>query len=373
MFRQDQAYFWHVSVSEYDTENGHVSLQVLDYYPANHQGFELQSMRHSVDFLAFEPLEWKYLEPFLSSYRKQELLDLIIDSEEIFVPDLTIHEIPFSLKVYLKDVSFYLGYVSFHHYFDLLAREIEIRIRNEHILPEFDFIKHFFSRQLRRKTIEVDGLLTLRGTQIVHLEATSVQVNLINPAMVETLKWTGTKQLTKKNLVKTIDKCLFTADEAWEVSEMEDSTNAFRLQVNDIIKMLAEKGVVRNKKQLTYLAGSKQSTDHKIHLTLNPIFGFLFLIKGTEMYHFCWELLNSHATYLWSAPRNEWQLSDAYRAVEEVIQEIRTYGRDRYKQAYVHGNSNSTLIFHHIVHSRTDSNVIDAFPLWKKRLEERLV
>ena len=373
MFRQDQAYFWQVWISDFDTKSGQLSLQVLDYYPLSHQGFEQQSMRYAIDFLAFEPLEWKYLEPFLSSYHKEDLLDFIIDSEEVFVPDLTKHEIPFSLKVYIKDVSFHLGCVSFHHYFDLLGREIEIRVRNEHILPEFDFIKQYFARQLRRKTIEVDGLLTLRGTQVVHLEATSDQLNLIDGAVIETLKWTGVKKLTKQNFIKTIDKSLFTAEEAWDVIELDGWTNAARLPVNDIIQMLAEKGVVRNKKQLTYLAGSKQSAEHKIYLTLNPIFGFLFLIEGAEMYHFCWELLNSHATYLWSAPRREWQLSDAHRAVEQIIQEIRTFGRDRYKQAYARGNSNSGLIFQHIVHRRVDSHVIDAFPLWRKRLEERLV
>ena len=63
---------------------------------------------------------------------------------------------------------------------------------------------------------------------------------------------------------------------------------------------LIESESPRNVKQLVYLSGKKHERTQKIRFTLNPLFGFIFFISGKNKNHICWELLNSHATYIWS-------------------------------------------------------------------------
>jgi len=107
--------------------------------------------------------------------------------------------------------------------------------------------------------------------------------------------------------------------------------NVFNQSESDIIKSLTKTEYVRNRKQLEYLSDIKQTNKSKIHYTLNPLFGFLFLNESKYKYHFVWELLQSHATYIWSINKENKNISFLYAKIEEIINVIKLIGRDEYK------------------------------------------
>ena len=130
---------------------------------------------------------------------------------------------------------------------------------------------------------------------------------------------------------------------------------------------------MRNAKHLQYLSGAKHSERHMLKFTLKPIFGFLFFIEGERQNHFCWELLNSHATYLWSFSKVESEFQFQYARIEKTISLVRQIGRDEYKREFKNGNIDGDLIFSVINHPDVNSSFKDGFVEWKHRLKERLV
>lgn len=149
--------------------------------------------------------------------------------------------------------------------------------------------------------------------------------------------------------------------------------NVFNQTEKDILNFFLEKKGVRNKKQLAYLSGKKQSENHKLRYTLNPNFGFLFLVEGEKNNHFIWELLNSNATYIWSIEKSEREVELQFKRIEDIVNTVRTSGRENYKSAYRNNHQDNDLVFRVISHENIDSNLIDEFPKWKNKLNEQLI
>jgi hypothetical protein len=166
------------------------------------------------------------------------------------------------------------------------------------------------------------------------------------------------------------DKNLFTADEI--NPQINDFTNEDYLNENelDIIQLILSQKDIRNKKQLQYLSGLKQNSTEKILFTLKPLFGFLFFIKGKNKNHFCWELLDSHATYVWSLDKLDSQKNQITR-IEECIGLIKNIGRNNYKTNYSKNLIDSDILFNTINHA--ESNDKNGFIDWKSRLNELLI
>ena len=121
------------------------------------------------------------------------------------------------------------------------------------------------------------------------------------------------------------------------------------------------------------MSGTKQSDKSKIHYTLNPHFGFLFLIEGNEKYHFAWELLHSHATYIWSINKLYLGIDDLYKKIEETINVVREIGRENYKRTLRNNSQNSDFTFKIIEHDDITSNLDNGFLKWRSKLEEQLI
>ncbi len=370
-FRDREAFFWQVELIRFERSIGRLIIKVSNYKPVDTTPFQSQASRHPVDRMEFEPMSWQELEPFLSAYRKSDLVDLLLPESTTDQPVADALSIAFRHKVAIKDLTFGLGCVTYHAYFPTPGHDVEVSIANPHVIPEFDLIKPFFSKALRRKTIETAGELTLKGNEVAAAKATSKEIDRIDNRMITTLKYQQIQQL-KKPLVKVVDKSLFTADEAFDLQVTEG--HVLHQDVRDILQSIVEFGGVRNRKQLQYLAGRRHAADHPILLTLQPVFGFLFLIEGASMWHYCWELLNTNATYLWSFDKQQgFDFERIQGRMERIIQQIRDHGRREYKRAYAQGTVGSDVSFQTIIHQAADSSMIDAFPRWRARLEEKLL
>ena len=121
------------------------------------------------------------------------------------------------------------------------------------------------------------------------------------------------------------------------------------------------------------MAGGKQTERQKLRYTLHPNFGFVFLIEGEQCNHFVWELLNSHATYVWSIGKSHKDIELQYKRIEATIGTVRSAGRDEYKRAYRNNHQDDDLVFTVIEHDQVNSNLKDGFLKWKSRLNEMLI
>jgi hypothetical protein len=209
---------------------------------------------------------------------------------------------------------------------------------------------------------------------VVRTEATSRIISLINEDLIDSIRNIRTLGITRPPFRGDIDKSLFTSGDIFdEFAPDEKEGNIFNQSEEEILKFLLEKSNVRNRKQLEYLAGQKQVGHSKLKFTLHPFFGFLFTLEGERMNHFVWELLNSHATYIWSAGKGEDELGLQYRRVEDAINQVRNSGREEYKQAYRISPNDPDLVFNVIVHENVNSPFIDSFVMWRHRLNELII
>jgi hypothetical protein len=266
-----------------------------------------------------------------------------------------------------------LGYVTFKKFIKRLGREIEFKIENDNILAEFDNIKYWFSKKLKSKKFKVKANITVIGNDIKEIKATSKEIDLITEDIINSIKYSRMMSLISPPKNNNLDKSLFTAEEIFAQIDTEDTGgNVFNQNGQDILNSLMQKDNIRNKKELAYLSGSKQSANHPLRYTLNPNFGFLFFVEGLENNHFIWELLNSNATYIWTFDKSDNEIQLQFKRMESIINTIRSIGREAYKRAYNQTHQDNDLGFRIITHEDISSKLVDAFPKWKSKLNEQL-
>lgn len=387
-FRSNKDIFWKVLLLGYKKDDECLKVRVKDYGLSNIIGFEQQEPTKKINRLYFDKFDWKKLEPLLTYYHKKELTEYLFNlegridyqihddnytSNQHFNATQSVISISDSFGVYFNDCNFMLGYVTFKKYIKKIEKEIDFKISNENILAEFDNIKFWFAKKLKLKKFKVHVTITIIDNVVTETIAKSEHIKQITSELIDSVKYQRTLAVTKEPRLIQPDKSLFTAEEIFsQINSNDIEGNVFKQSEQDILKFFLEEKSIRNKKQLTYLAGKKQSENYKLRYTLNPNFGFLFLIEGAENNHFVWELLNSNATYIWSIEKGKQNVELQFKRIENIINNIRTSGRDNYKKAYRNNHQDNDLVFRVLNHKNIGSKLVDDFPDWKSRLNEQL-
>lgn len=414
-FRTFQDIYFEIEILAYDEETKSVKLKVLDYEVKNIEPFKNQKPKAPVLFIFFEPFKWEFIERHLSIYTKSKLErdGLIIENKKqnnaneskdfksrnqnelssslksafsyspppksfnykLVNQESFIEKVEETANIYFKDAIFNLGFVSITYTSKRLNQLFNLKIENHFLLAEFNAVKSYFPKVFggnRKFTITI--VFTLTNNVITDIVTNSVEIESINEDIIDSIKRERISKLTTTPIFKTVDKSLFTSDDIFNSFDdnLQDG-NVFKQSDEDILKFLIETKNVRNAKHLQYLSGSKHSSKQKLRFTLKPLFGFLFFIEGESKNHFCWELLNSHATYLWSFDKIESHTHFQLKRIEETINIIRERGRETYKSEYKKNNVDNDLSFCTIEHSNINSEFIEGFVEWQHRLKERLV
>jgi hypothetical protein len=270
----------------------------------------------------------------------------------------------------LQKAVFKMGYVEVGHQVkELPEQTLTIPIENPNILPEFDHVKPFFAKALGKKKIEVRGYLEMDEADHIEIRCQSKEISQINDKFIATVRKLRLEDAIFKPKKITVDKSLFTPEEYFEGFDEAELGNTIRQSDKDLLTDLLESEKIRNRKQLLYLSGQLQSQRTGLRFTLSPKFGFLFHVEGETMDHFIWELLNSHATYIWSLDRVGTSLGHKFRLIEREINFIRENGR----RTYLDHARNEGLVFSKVNHENSESGLVDGFPKWRVRVGEVLV
>jgi len=412
-FRSNKDIFWKVELLDYSPEERSWRMKVVDYFPNDVSNFYRQKSTRVVDRISFEPFDWLHLESFLTHYQKIKLLPFISNHdtnnyrEETqpkefstfslkdlsrdksnkshplgqqgvlsflpveWQPKVENHIVEFT--VYFSDAYFKLGYVTFSKYVKVVGTKLDFKIYNDNILGEFENIKSWFPKRFKTKKFKVHAVIETTDGKVTEVNAASSQISMIDEELIEGIKYQRTIALARSPRVKKIDKSIFTAEEIFGEMETDNlEGNVFGQNEQDIFGYFLNENKTRNRKQLEYLSGSKQSENRKLRFTLHPNFGFLFFIEGKAKNHFVWELLNSHATYVWSIDKDNEEIGLQYKRIEASINAIRDLGREQYKRAYRQNEYDNDLLFCVIEHENVTSNLDEGFIKWKLKLNEVL-
>lgn len=366
--RQSGEIYWQVAMLGFDKATGVLNVRVSDYNIHNSEAFLQQHSKFKINRIDFQNLQWDKLTEVLTYYEINKF-------EEIgngFLNQTNEHNEylagaqHFEFKQSLSKITFKMGYVETSKSIKSISNKVLIKIYNPEIIPEFEYIKFYFSKIFGSRKIKIKGSIGNKNDSSSY-RFSSPQISQIDENLINSIKRLEIKSKIKKPKVIAVDKSLFTPDEYFDGFEGEIGNN-IRKSDQDLIKEILELEGIRNRKQLEYISGYLQSKNERIHFTLTPQFGFLFYVEGEEMHHFIWELLNSHATYLWSKDKSH-NRANFLSLVSRKINYIRDQGRLQ----YINHEHNEELIFSKINHKSAGSKLVDGFPMWRKKLNEKLV
>lgn len=382
-FRDREPIFWEAEMTGYYAVTGELQVRVVDYH-AEASSFrpELRP-KQPVLRLGFAPLDGEEWKSQLSYYKAADLEPLLAEQSPASLTNIAPAAAPgkvdnrkeksagtpVKFTVLLVELNFGNGGVKGQTELPGLVDTVSFGIPNDHLVAEFDAIKPFFVRALGRKTVRVAATLQFVNDAPRIVNATSVDLARIDDSMLEVFRARSVRQLLSPDHLLTVDKSLFTPEDVF-ASLDDDALGKATLPTDghDLLAEILRQKNVRNARQLEFLAGTLHPPGRKLRFVLSPKFGFVFLAQGQDGNHFILELLDSHATYVWSIPQDWETLPDQYRAVEREIMAIGRLGRGAYRR---------TLHFEHdfwfVIHENAESGLVDGFPRWKNRLLEGLV
>lgn len=352
----------------YDKKLKSLKLHIIDYNNYDEKSFQNQKPSQPITFLEFDKIDWNKIQGLLSFYHKASLSHIIEKTySDTNSKKNSLHTIEVSIPI--AKCHFQMGKVSFSKKFKWSTNPIELEINNPHIISEFNHIKFYFTKLFKKKTISVKVHCESTTNGIIINSLQSTDIDKINQNTIEIIKTKKYDEWTKKkHPLNLTGKEIFNFDEMLEQWK-EESFGNLDMDEKAMLFSILKENDIRNAPQLQYLSGKIQENRSKVMLTLNPQFGFTFHFIGEELQHFIWELLHSHATYIWSVDKKT-SLKEAKEIISNQIALIKALGRTQYKNEL---ESDSSFYFHSLTHQSSKTNVDDPFPKWILTLHELLI
>jgi hypothetical protein len=389
----------HLEVEQvsFNIETGTLVVKVIDYFPQQSAAFNQQPPKYQVEKIAFEKMDWQKFSRLVSSYTINNALKesfnniyqtyssdsddtesvkqrMNWDMEQLRkkTPNLFFQEpgasfvenIQTVVKVKFEEATFQEGQITFKAKLKDLNIIRDFSIENGNLKSEFENIKPWFVKKIGKSFI-VTVNLKLVDRQITEVTAFSEEIAAINEELIESIKTQRVLMLVKAARTKDDSKSVFNHDEVFGVLDEGEGTNVFDSSADNIIEVLVTNGLAKNIRQLEYLSKDKQSLNEKLRFTLKPLFDFLFKVETPTKQFFIWELLNSHATYVWEKEVHD---TDFYQIVEQEISFARANGREEYRRCYKN-LIDKAFRFYIIEHDGADLTEEERFHAWKIKLK----
>lgn len=398
-FREHEPIYWRARMCAYQKDRQLLELEVLDFQAVFEKDFAQQSPKQPISALQFRPFTPEAFKANLSYYDGLLLTTILANPEPeppapkviwtkpreewqiemdwqptgFSPPPL---EKPASIHLHfqerIQDLSFSLGLIKGTHFVEEWGIAIDYEIANDFIIPEFDYVKSYVAKALKQRQVPIEIKTTLADAIGKAVTARSPVLQNIDERLLELVRTQAAERLLKKPKFEgNVDKSLFTADEMYDQYTEDGSWgDALRSPGEEILAQILSLKKVRNAKQLQFLAGKVHAPTEKLRFTLTPLFGFIFLAKGERQQHFIWELLNSHATYMWSFDPEELSARQRFSELDKILNFIKVHGRQEYRNNH---HQSAYFTFQPINHRHAGSNFVDGFPRWRNLLLEQLV
>jgi hypothetical protein len=224
-----------------------------------------------------------------------------------------------TIIIAIDDLEFRYGSIAFSYYADKINQELEIEIENDQIRPEFDVLKPYFSKILKKQRVNVHIQAEFQEKILISQLATSSDLEKINGEIIDIARF------------RFVSKFI-----------LGGSYNKFKGSLMDINQLQSQE-------------------DSKI--VLNP-FSFVFLLAGQEQFHLVMETLDTReATYIWHIEKDKQELRNQLQVIDRQLNIIRNDGRQAFLES-------QPVNFSRVLHDYSDEQ--KGFVLWKGLVEERL-
>jgi len=355
---------WKIRVISYNAETGELMTEIIDYN-FDRTGVSL-SLNSSFYFAGIEKIRFRSIDTagLLKSVILKKALpkQIEVPKSETTQKQPVEHMVHKTMKVPFSRINFLYGSASFPLFIEEINQELTFEIENADIRPEFDAIREYFIKALKKKLVVVDITVRYTESSIISATAKSEDISNINDSLIESVRF----DFVRKEIFRPKDGLIINRTNTFDtlLDQLHSSAKELFGTEQDLLNDILNVKKCKHYQQLKYLASKHESGILKLRFVLQP-FSFLFLLTGEKKYHIIWETLDTEeATYLWDTEKSREALRATLNQIEEIITGIRKDGRQDYLKQD-HPN------FSRIWHDYSDSK--KGFISWKGTLEERLV
>lgn len=355
--------FWLLEMKSFDKTTSRLDVNVLDFKAPYDKSWDLQKPKAEILKIHFIHLDWGAFCACLSYYQSDAKDMMPYDPNSDVISKSKLHEM--SITVPIRQLKIGHGRVSFNKKFKWSENEQVLEIPQVNMVPDYEYIKPYFSKVLKKNTIEVDVSLRITDKIVEVIKCSSDDLLKLDKDAIYVIK--SYKIDNWKRIAKDANKERLLLDSA-QIDGIESDFGNIDEFEREILFHVLEDDTIRNKVQLEYLANILLDSQ-KLMLTVDPQFGFVFVVKGNSMVHCVWELINSHGTYVWSFDADEFG-PHQLKQLEKEFAILAQHGRSHYRN-----NVKNTLemVFNVINHKRSDDPIIDHFGKWQIELEKLFI
>ncbi len=384
-FKASIQIYWIVELVRVPGNKKENIVKVIDYGAKNIGSFNHQVKMREVSFLKFEELDRDAFLGFCVSHELPMLDRLFSVSRKLSSmksEGLSANEVPavinpnnlpifqeYSEEFRMKftEGTIVDGAILFVKRLEGIDSNLVFEIQNPSLIAPYDSIKEYLAKRLRRETVIVTATIKLWERKAVVVNAQSEEIAKIDESFIQRIKYKQIKSLPK--IRESGDRCIYGVDELLLQSD-ELKGNLLQTNIENIIEVLTNNGEHRNTRQLIYLA-KKQDLDEVVYLTVSPYFGFVFYLRNSNRRSYIWELLDSHATYIWSFEKEDRNRKQEFDIVEQSINRIHQGGRNAYKSIYRNGEIIPEYSFDTIQHAMDGQSADKMFVEWLTELNTK--
>lgn len=194
---------WKLRVLNYNDETGELMSEILDYHVQSKTVFEKQA---SLQFFAIDKIKFRSIDtsrflnsvqlkstPFIERNREMqniaepEVVYKTVKPEDKVMAKPLERMLAKTMKVAFSKIQFLHTHVSFPIFIEELGEEIKFEINNPDIRPEFEAIKDYFARVLKKKLVTVDIKICYTTEQILSATAESEDIDKINNTIIDSV------------------------------------------------------------------------------------------------------------------------------------------------------------------------------------------
>jgi superfamily II DNA or RNA helicase len=351
---------WKLRVLDYNDETGKLSTEIIDYKSADiYRESQLSFYYYGIEKITFKNIDTgKFLQSVI--LKKHLLSDTKKPIDFIKQESPAEYVIVRKMKVPFRNISFLYGNVSFPIFIEELGQEIVFEMANADIRPEFEAVKEYFIKVMKKKLLLVDIVIRYTDTTILSATVQSDDISNINTSLIESVRF----EFIKKQILKPGNNVMGEGQmHTIDTLIPQDGKKLYYVDANLIDDILNIKKS-RHYLQLKYLSAKHESMILKLRFVLQP-FSFIFLLSGEKKYHIIWETLDTEeATYIWHTHKIRESLKEAISKIEIIINEIKQSGR----QNFLRQNDSE---FTRVVHDYTDAK--KGFIIWKGLFEAIII
>lgn len=358
--------YWKLQMHSFVKKSKTLTVSIIDYDAADIEQWQAQSPKSKISLLIIKEIIWEPFSKCLSYYDGQlkaslsSLLTTVQNSAPLSRKPVTILH-----RLSINKMKIGSGCLSYSKKVPWSKERQTFTIEHPLMIPQMELIKPYFHNIMNGKMVDVEVSVLHQGDHVEIIRTHAPQLQKINNESLFIMRGLQIKEWVKSQKEQYQSNIL---QEDIDLSyDPSDAGNIDSIERELLDRILTESDV-RNKHQLLYLSDATSPTD-RLMLTIQPQFGFIFTIRGEEMVHCIWELVDSHATYIWSFPHS--MHSDRYfKILRREFAKITELGRQVYRDTYV---ANHDYHLRTINHGNSTDPMVDRFGQWRIKVESFLV